>query len=746
LTEISNNGIISLYINYLIKVVIMKFNEVFGNACWISAQDSKICPVFRKSFNVDSKLESAVLTILGFGGFVFFVNGKKGTDDLFLPLDSEFEPRAIPRTQQILGKRAYPCKYDITLNLKNGKNTLAVLLGDGWYSAAIEGSSLPYGEKKLCFSLTLRYADGTSDTVYSDTNVKCADSFVKNSIFHHGIEEQDYTLWDDCTLLPEFDDSAWDSAIWAKAPDTEYMFTDCPHDKVIAVHTPRLVGHVGDAAIYDAGKNLSGYPVLRSKSGSDKVTVEFSEELDGVGNIRKTVWFRQKLTFTTGGKSISLHPLYTWMGFRYFSVTGDAEAVEVLETHADVPVDSNFESSDETLNWLYNTYINTQLNNMHTGIPSDCPHLERRGYTGDGQLACRAAMACLDMEQFYRKWILDISDCQDRVSGHVQYTAPHVVSGGGPGGWGSAIVVLPYEFWKYYGDDKYIRDMYPQMLEYFRFMEEHSENLLVKVDMPESAWCLGEWCTPTAVALPAPFINNYFYVKAMEKTIEIARYLGNNEDIPLLEKRIEERRRATRIAYMNPWDGNFIGCLQGANAFALDMGIGDDRTKKKFIEHYEKEPFYDTGIFGTDIVTKLLFEYGRSDIAFKLMTASEPWGFGKWMKDGATTFWEYWYDYRSHNHPMFGAVTAYLFEYILGIKQKEGSYGYEQIVIDPAKIDALPAAKGHITVKGGRIEVSYKQDGELRKMTVSVPEGVQAQVNTPSGEAITLQGPAKVEF
>ena len=26
------------------------------------------------------------------------------------------------------------------------------------------------------------------------------------------------------------------------------------------------------------------------------------------------------------------------------------------------------------------------LCNMHTGHPSDCPHLERRGYTGDGQL------------------------------------------------------------------------------------------------------------------------------------------------------------------------------------------------------------------------------------------------------------------------------------------------------------------------------------------------------------------------
>ena len=725
----------------------MNFNEMFGNAQWISAEQQINCPVFRKNFHIDKVPASATLTILGLGGFVFYVNGNQGTEDHFLPLNSEFEPRDIPRAPQVLGKRAYACQYDVTPYLRDQKNTLAVVLGDGWYSAAIEGSAKPYGEKKLCFSLTLRYSDDTETVICSDTSIKCADSFVKTSIFQHGIEEQDLSLWDESFLSPEFDDSDWASATEAKALDTIYEFTDCPRDKIIQTHTPKLLKRIGDAAIYDAGKNLSGYPVLRSNQGSDSITVAFSEELDENGDIRETRWFRQKLSFTTGGKSLSLHPLFTWMGFRYFRVIGDAEAVSVLEIHADVASDSSFESSNETLNWLYHTYINTQLNNMHTGVPSDCPHLERRGYTGDGQLACRAAMACLDMEEFYRKWILDISDCQDRVSGHVQYTAPHVVSGGGPGGWGSAIVVLPYEFWKYYGDDSFARQMYPQMLKYFEFMESHSEHLLVKEDMPSTAWCLGEWCTPTPVTLPAPFINNYFYVKAMEKAIELAKHLNITDDIPMLESRIAERKRITEIAYKNPWDGNFIGCRQGANAFALDMGIGDKRTKEKFIAHYENEPYYDTGIFGTDIVTRLLFEYGRADLAFKLMTADEPWGFGKWRKDGATTLWEYWYDYRSHNHPMFGAVTAYLFEYILGIKQKQDSFGYEKIVISPTWLEELSSAKGHITVKQGKISVAFETDADNNKhLNIEIPEGIEAEINCPDGTVQTVQGPVSLSL
>ena len=293
-----------------------------------------------------------------------------------------------------------------------------------------------------------------------------------------------------------------------------------------------------------------------------------------------------------------------------------------------------------------------------------------------------------------------------------------------------------------------MRDMYPQMLQYFRFMEEQSENHLVKVDMPEDAWCLGEWCTNDPVALPAPFINNYFYVKSMEKAIEIARHIGRTEDIPMMEARIAERKHATEVAYKNPWDGNFIGCRQGANAFALDMGIGDDRTRRNFINYYDRKPYYDTGIFGTDIVTRLLFAYGRADIAYRLLINDDPFGFGKWMKDGATTLWEYWYDRRSHNHPMFGAVTAYLFEYILGIKQKDDSYGYSRVVISPARVDALPVAKGHITVPQGRIAVAFETDESgKRSLTVDVPTGVEAEVISPdSGEATVIYGPAHIEI
>ena len=90
--------------------------------------------------------------------------------------------------------------------------------------------------------------------------------------------------------------------------------------------------------------------------------------------------------------------------------------------------------------------------------------------TGDGQLTCHAALSVLDARSFYEKWLQDIKDCQDKISGHIQYTAPYLRSGGGPGGWGCAIVEVPYQYYKHYGDDSVLEEAYERTLKYFEYL------------------------------------------------------------------------------------------------------------------------------------------------------------------------------------------------------------------------------------------------------------------------------------
>ena len=724
----------------IFEVCTMNHSEIFGEALWVRAEDNSICPVIRTNFEIKEKVKKATLRILGFGTYVFYVNGKLGTDDLFQPLSSNFEDRNFPKGE-VMAVRSYVNMYDVTDLVKEGMNVIATMLGNGWYDGTRQEK--PYGERKLCLSLAIETESGVS-YVGTSLNDKYADSFVKKSnILEYEIH--DYTDWDSALLSNEYDDSALPSVVAAKAPETEYFYSDCQRDGVVEIYTPKVVSKIGDATVYDAGMNIAAIPVLRSLGKAGKIRIDFSEELTADGDVDGVHSAWQCFEATVGEEPVEIKNVFSWYGFRYFKITGPAEAVSVLRTHAKVDVTSSFKSSDETLNWIYNAYLNTQRCNMHHGMPSDCPHIERRGYTGDGQLTCRSAMHILDIERFYTKWMEDISDCQDRLSGHVQYTAPYTHSGGGPGGWGAAIVILPYEMWRHYGDDTNLERFYPQMLRYFDYLDSHSENMLVNSDTP-GEWCLGEWCTPGPVILPAPFVNNYFYIKALEKTIEIAEHIGKTDDIPMLQARMDERKNAINVAYYNPWDSNYLGMVQGANAFALDIGLGDEKTKSNFISYYEELGHYDTGIFGTDIVTRLLFEYGRADIAVKLMTANEPYGFGKWQKDGASTLWEYWYNSRSHSHPMFGAVATYLFEYLLGIKQDKSSQGFDSISISPMYVDGLDMASGHIITRKGKIYVKYEKISGKIVLTVSVPDGINVKVTTPYGAIVELTKATEATF
>lgn len=722
----------------------MKELETFNGAKWITSRDSSICPLFRKHFVIKNKT-SAKIRIIGFSSFVFFINGKRGSTDYFMPFASDYEPRNAPSKEE-LSHRTYVCEYDVTDLINNGENAIAVILGDGWYTGHTGiYKEIPYGEKKLCFNLTVKTDDGYISIV-SDESTAVTDSYVKYSDLNFG-ETQDHTDWNDEIFSPEFDDSDFERAILARSPDTEYHFTDCPPDKIISRIHPILIRKEGNLAIYDATANLTGFPVLKSNSGSSLITVRFSEDLNEDGTLNERHSHKQSLVFTTGGQKLELSPLFTWFGFRYFSVEGEADVSEVLKIHSSIDINSDFECENQTLNWIYRAYLNTQLTNMHQGIPSDCPHIERRGYTGDGQLTCRAAMLTLDTERFYRKWIDDILDCQDKNSGHIQYTAPYTASGGGPGGWGCAIAKVPYEFYKTFGDKNILEKTYSAILKYFEYMEAHSEFGLVTSD-EDGKWCLGEWCVPAKhpgnTVLPPAFINTYFYVKALEIAVKLSSVLQKG-DTSFLLKRIAEHKSAIKAAYFNPNNGNFLDNRDGANAFALDIGLGDDRTKESFISHYDTSGYYDTGIFGTDIVTRLLFEYGRSDIAIRLLSAGVPHGFGKWHESGETTLPEYWNNPRSKNHPMFGAVSAYLFDHVLGIRQDESSVGYEGLIISPSATESVGYAKGYITCKHGRISVEYHVSDDIATLDVSIPDGVSATVKFLTKE-ISIAGPERISL
>lgn len=714
-------------------------------AKWISTGGVSSTPMIRQKV-VLQKVKAAKITIAGLGIYEIFINGKKVSEDLFLPLSTDFHDRpdklfrGMPYGEE-MRHRLYCPVYDVTSYLQEGENTICFWMGPGWYE--IPCANHTYGRIKMCYKLEYLDELGKEGQVHSDETMRWKQSYVKKASLHNG-EVQNYAEYDEAWMQTSYDDTAWQFVTSEQAPVTNLYEQDCPADRVIRHVKPQLIIAKENTKIYDVGENITGYPVLVSNApAGTKITVMHGELLDQQGGLEKENIYDQGTVFYTDGTNREMHCRFTWFGFRYFEVTGDAEPVDCVVIHSDVAVTSSFYSDNEVLNWLYEAYIRTQLDNMHCGIPSDCPHVERRGYTGDGQLTCAAAMMQLDAQKFYKKWIYDIADCQDSITGHVQYTAPYIQSGGGPGGWGCAIVVVPYVYYKNYGDAEILKELYPQMLHYLDYLEGHSENDLVVSDR-EGEWCLGDWCVPTmgfvnnmdAIYIPAPLVNTYFYVKSMEMLMEIGAIIGNHENDEILSKKIERKKQAILRKYYDPSTGDFAENQQGSNVFAVDIGLGDERTFENIVEHFHKLNKYDTGIFATDILTRILFERGESDLAVSLLASTEPDTFGSRMKQGGTTIPEYWTGHRSQCHPMFGAVSRYLYEYILGIRQTEDSVCYENIVIEPVCMDRIQAAEGYITTISGKISVQYDRE----KICVEVPEKTKAVLILHGSEKALVSG------
>lgn len=701
---------------------------------WTMAPSCLATPVFTRNFfaRVGEKAEIAI-TALGF--FKLYINGKKVGSEYVLPLHSIYHDIGFSKMEYPIKDtftfRAYYSVFDISHLLVDGNNLLEIHLANGFYrqTERIAEGDWQYGDE-----LGVRYAIAISDSVNSRSIVSDCTEIVRNSaityselfigeVYDARIErDRKYQYYP--TLRKEF-------------PDTLITLSDAPSDEIISEIIPNSIYKSADKCIYDVGVNISGVVKIKAcpKDG-ERVILRFSEtfadgelDFDSTGSNFVCSSGRRQImedVFIGDGDEHIYQPSFVWHAFRYFEIIGDAEAVCVSVIHAPCEITSGFASSSEELNWLYNAFIRTQLNNMHLGFPSDCPHRERLGYTGDGQVCSLASMMLLDSKDFYRKWIRDIFDSQDRIGGHVNHTAPFGGGGGGPIGWGGAAITVPYNYYKIFGDITPVEENYANMKGYLGYILSRMDDGLV-VREENGGWVLGDWCTLDECKIPESLVNTALFVKYLDYMIEMADVLGKNNDI--LEFSEIKRRSilALKKKYYDSASGSFFGGIQGADCYGVYASASDKKTEKLIIEKYSKQDYFDTGFIGTYILIELLFDLGAEDEAYKLLTSHAPGSFGYMMDRKATTVWEHWLGEGSHNHPMFGASAVHLFQKLLGITQAKKSHGYEYIEIRPHIPQALRSASGSVVTPQGIVSVAFEQTNDDINFVIELPAGKNAE-------------------
>ena len=706
---------------------------MLSSAKWITAGPGSESPIFIRRFRL-TEVSPAVLHITSLGFFKVYLNGKEVSGDYFVPVITDYEPRdtvhfLYPIFDQTT-HRLYVYSYDVTHLLLPGENILEIHLGNGWYrqTERIAEGHLSFGDQlKAIFALAL--SDGTA--ICSDGS----ESFRESEIIYNN-------LFIGEVIDPAAVTGKEQPVMLTVAPQSELCRAQGVPDRVIRTVTPTLLGEIDGRKIYDTGENISGIVRITTHApAGEAITLRFAENLTEAGDLdfattgadyRCDSGKSQIMTdtFVSDGTPRSFAPTFVWHAFRYFDVVGEIDSAEVLVIHSDVAVTSSFKSDSEGLNFLYNAFIRGQLTNMHGSIPSDCPHRERLGYTGDGQVCAPAGMMLLDSKEFYKKWIIDILDCQDRIGGHVQHTAHFMGGGGGPGGWGSAIILVPYAYYRQFGEIDMLERCYRPMVRWINYLKTRCENGLV-VREEADGWCLGDWCTLDPIAIPEPYVNSCYLLKTLSILCEIADILGETQDVPAYQNLMTEVSRAICREYRDE-NGSFCGGIQGADVYALWCGIAPAEKAGEIAEKYRSLGHFDTGFLATDLLLEVLFVYGYQDTALALLENTDLGTFLYMKQHGATTIWENWDGGGSHNHPMFGGGVRQLFTGILGIHWNGGD---RSLVIEPKIPARLSCVKGSLLLPIGRVSVSF----ENNTFYIDLPSGITAAFRH-AGVEKTIQG------
>ncbi len=689
-------------------------------------------PMLRKEFTIAKLVESVRFYGTGLGYFELWLNGERVGDDYFAPNQTNYDKRPTLAEQKIAVSDPFAeylvpyLSYDLTPLIRQGKNAVGALLGNGFYNVVKYWSPLGYGAQRLMGQIEIRYKDGSRETVPTDCSWSVAKSAIRyDQIFlgEHYDAREEHEGWSQAG----YDDSQWAKAVSRKAPCGTLVAQRGPADRIVNRYKPSSVECDESGVIrVSFPEEISGWVELKNLNlnRGTKVDIKYVSESKNGSN-----------SYTAKGSGCeSYHARFTWFVFSKVEIRGveslDASQVEAHAVHSDVATTGHFHSSNPLLNRIHQIWRRAQLDNMHGSVASDCPHRERAAYTGDGQAACVAVMHNFDSRTFYKKWIRDIRGAQTE-DGYVPNGAPWQPGCGGGPAWGAAIAIMPWEFYRHYGDVEVLRECYEPMKRYIEWMQRWVDDEGVMHAKDPQKWKnLGDWVAPHKNP-PVEVVHTFYLWYCADIAARTADVLGCRDDADRYRKMAERTRKAFVLRFYNPEIESFG--KHGCNIFALKMGLPEPykRVALKALKSNIAEVggHLDTGIFGTRFLFEVLCENGEENLAYTIINKRTFPSFGYWIEQGATTTWEQWNGKNSHNHPMWGGGIVWFYTHLAGLKPVEA--GYRTFEVAPTLPEGLEGVEYSLDTSYGEICVAWRVEDGAFALDCSVPVGTTALIKLP---------------
>ena len=731
-------------------------------ASWIAAHaedtpsDDEPLPLFRKQFALGKPVARAYLYASGLGQDELRMNGRKVGDDLLTPGWSEYR------------KTVYYDAYDVTALLRPGANTVGVLLGNGMYRVLKTPHryikfAASYGPPKLSAQLHIEFADGTSTEIFSDESWRTAPGPITFSSTYGGEDfdaRREPAGWD----RPGFSDADWRPATVVPGPGGQLTPEIAPPIRALHTYTPVKIAHPRPGVtVYDLGQNFAGWPQI-AVSGPAGATVKLiSGELldkDGLVSQRSAgspQWFAYTLR---GAGTETWHPRFSYYGFRYVQVEGDAQMVRLEGTavHSSSEPIGDFAASNDLLNRIH-TLILRAVENNAVSLFTDCPHREKLGWLEETHLLASALFYDFDFAGLYAATARNIADTQRSggpKDGMVPEIAPQYVvfppvSNGifnDSPEWGSAAVLSPWYAYQRTGDLRFLAAQYDVMRRYTAYLGTRASNGII-------AYGLGDWFdvghgAPGVSQLTTPGVTaTAIYIQDLQVLARVAALLGKAEDSKSYAAQAAREADIFNARFYDAAARRYDKGSQTAQAMPLVLGIvpagGRAAVMDALVADIRAHTNHVTaGDIGYHYVVDALLDGGRSDVLLDMLLRTDAPSYGNQLAQGVTALAEAW-DAKptaSQDHFMLGHVEEWFYRGLAGIDLDLTREASRRLVLHPAVVGDLAWARASVNSAVGPIASRWQRSAAGTAYDFSIPVNLTAtiELDAPSVQALTVNG------
>ena len=718
-------------------------------AKWIGTEENeKRMPLLYKEFELKEKPESVRWHVCGLGLYEAYVNEKKAGREFLMPgyhcYDSFLEYQTL----------------DVTELLSQGKNKIAVLLGEGWYKGrfGFDGDYRNlYGNQKKCIGeLHIRYANGQEECIVTDSSWKAEESSICENGIYDG-EHIDETLEHKMLSVEEIEETR---------PLVERFN---PRIHKVEEFQPVSVKQEDEALLLDFGETVTGWvEITGAFETGQKVMMQYGEVLQKGRFYRDNLrTAKAEFTYVSKGKGETIRPHFTYYGFRYVKIKGLNPEKEYKFTAyrimSDIERTGWVATDHDKVNHLLENTLRSQKCNF-LDIPTDCPQRdERMGWTGDAGIFASTACFHMDSGSFFHHYMKNMQAEQEKCNGAIPFFVPRpkvkkeehtnpFYLDSGAAVWGDAATLIPWKLYQFYGDKAMLEEQYPVMKAWVDYEYERTKENEIPY-LWQNDRQLGDWLALDNGNINNPigktdsgFIASVYHYWSTKMVKEAAESLGLEES-----KVYAEREKEIRNAILNYYFPDKKFCLeytQTACALLLYLKLYPEGEREvitaKLAELLKKNNGHlNTGFVGTPILCMALSENGQNQLAYDLLLNEDYPGWLHEVNLGATTVWERWNSLEedgsisgtgmnSLNHYAYGSIAEWIYRYMCGLNPSIEEA--VKMTIYPMPDQRLKKAEGSWRSVFGKYVCAWNWKSEQEVVcNIEVPFNANARFILPDG-------------